>query len=416
MTAPSSRVAQGTGWTIRFGLLTDPGLARERNEDACAVYVPWQPEVVPARADALFLVADGMGGHDAGDVASAHAATEIRRWFTGQGAPPGEDDDAFAEALERVVVAVHASLLALGREQGLTRGAGSTLTALCLRGGQIHVAHVGDSRLYRLRDRALVQLTRDHTWVAEQLRSGAITLEEAAYHAQRHMLTRCLGVGSDVQVDLMRFDALPGDRYLLCSDGLHGPVSDDEILEVMEASTDPQHAARTLVERANLAAGPDNITAVVLHLGTPWEGSATDPGLPLPEGAAGAGEAEGVPMTIRHPPPTPSSPAREAGGEGTLSGFLAGAGVVLLLVALVAGLGGERSGADAAAPPDHTPEFSESAGTDTDPDPGEAVGPDPEPALPPSDASEAPGEPAEVTSPHPAGTLPVSIPNRGIRR
>jgi serine/threonine protein phosphatase PrpC len=373
---PGQAQGHGPGWTLRFGLLTDPGLARERNEDACAVYVPWQGERAPARADALFLVADGMGGHEAGDVASAHVAGALRHWFTSGDAPRGEDNDAFGEALHGVVLRAHDSLLALGEEKGLTRGAGSTLTALCLRGDQLHVAHVGDSRLYRLRDQALVQLTRDHAWVAEQVRAGALSPEEAAHHPQRHMLTQCLGVGRDVQVDLLRFEAVEGDRYLLCSDGLHGPVSDGEILDLMAASRDPQETVRALVDRANQAAGPDNITAVVLHLEAPWEGPHTDPELILPgatdpgtthpgavdpgatdpgvggAGLPGAHEPTGPHRVPASTPSTSTSPSRtwQDRWGGNLPGFLAGAGVMLLVVALVTtlSLGGQDAGASAA--------------------------------------------------------------------
>jgi len=352
-------------WALRFGLLTDPGLARERNEDACAVYVPWHGETAPARADALFLVADGMGGHEAGDVASAHVAATLRRWFTTRDAPEGEDDDAFGEALQSAVLEIHDSLLALGRERGLARGAGSTLTALCLRGDQAHVAHVGDSRLYRLRDDALARLTRDHAWVAEQLRAGVLSPEEAALHPQRHMLTQCLGVGGDIQVDLFRFQVLPGDRFLLCSDGLHGPVTADEIRQVMAASSDPQRTARALVDRANQATGPDNITAVVLHLDLPWQGPTTEPELALPgiaPAARGSLTVHGASTSPTGKPPRLSSPPPLPWGDGrggTLRGFLAGAGAMLLLVALIATLVGEDD--DHTGPPPRSSEVEDSA-------------------------------------------------------
>ncbi len=490
-------------WSLRFGLLSDPGLLRERNEDACAVYAPWEGEVNTARGDALFLVADGMGGHEAGDRASRHVASELRQWFTAGPTPEPASEEAFAEALEAAVLRSHDSLLALAKKEHLARGAGSTLTALCLRGDQLHVAHVGDSRLYRVRDQALVQLTRDHAWVAEQLRAGAITPEEALHHPQRHMLTQCLGVGADVQVDLLRFDALPGDRYLLCSDGLHGPVGEGEILDLLLASDDAQETARALVARANAASGPDNITAVVLYLvprhparaalldtdpGLPWaegglrtdaavslrSGLRTDPEASLPSGLgtdsavnpeAGLGtdpeaslrsglrtdpeaslpsglgtdsavSPEAGPRADSNANPhTGREAVREAGagadreagleavplmappprvetGSPALRGFLVGAGVVLLAVALVTSLGGERAARaggpaevpeERAFPADASEEGAEGdgearstpeKGAPPPPDDADAPAPsDPGEAAPPADGPDGPAQP-----------------------
>src|SRR5690606_17973677 len=150
-------------------------------------------------------------------------------------------------------------------EQGSARGMGSTITLAAVRDDALVVAHVGDSRLYRLRGGRMEQITEDHSWTAEQRRRGLLSHEEEAAHPRRNLLTDCIGVDREISVFTTTLELEEGDRFLLCSDGLHGPVSDDEIAAIL-AQSDPETAARLLVERANEAGGPDNITAVVLHV------------------------------------------------------------------------------------------------------------------------------------------------------
>jgi len=309
-------------------MLTDPGRARERNEDACAVFVPYAGESPRVRSDALFLVADGMGGHEAGDLASAYVAREVRGWFTSGKTPPGEDTESFVRELRAVVEKTNEGLLQLARERHLARGAGSTVTVACLRDDLLHLVHVGDTRLYRLRSGGLQQLTLDHSWVAEQQRAGILTAEEAETHPQRHMLTECLGVATDVNVFASTEEVLPGDRYLLCSDGLHGPVSEEEIARVLAFGDDPQEAARELVALANQHQGPDNITAVVVHLGLRFTGAPTDPEIQAP-----SADDHQAP-----PPPDGQAPLEDQARDpkegvrlSILSGVLLGAGGILIL-------------------------------------------------------------------------------------
>jgi serine/threonine protein phosphatase PrpC len=324
--APTSSLRRR--WDIRFGMLTDPGLARERNEDACAVFVPYAGESPRVRSDALFLVADGMGGHEAGDLASAFVAREVRGWFTSGETPPGEDTESFVRELRGVVEKTNEGLLQLARERHLARGAGSTVTVACLRDDLLHLVHVGDTRLYRLRSGQLQQLTLDHSWVAEQQRAGILTAEEAETHPQRHMLTECLGVATDVNVFASTEEVLPGDRYLLCSDGLHGTVPEEEIARVLASGDDPQEAARELVALANQNHGPDNITAVVVHLRSRFTGAPTDPEIRAPSADHRLTPA---PQGPEAPTDTEPTGPEEKTRIPIVPGVLVGTGVLLIL-------------------------------------------------------------------------------------
>lgn len=251
---------------LRLGILSDVGRMRDRNEDSHAVFLRHEGEEVASRGDALFLVADGMGGHEAGDVASRLAADSIRAWFTDAGVREHASESGFTTELYDRVLETNRSLLELGRNEGLAAGVGSTLTLACVRGDRLHVAHVGDTRLYRLRGDAFEQLTPDHSWVAEQERAGLLSPDQIRNHPHRHMLTECLGMTNAVEVFSATHDVRAGDRYLLCSDGLHGSVADPELAHLLADSRDPQATVRTLVDLANERSGPDNVTAIVVHV------------------------------------------------------------------------------------------------------------------------------------------------------
>lgn len=251
-----------TLWNLQVGADTDVGRHRQRNEDSFCVLLAG--EDLPSDVPAVVAVADGMGGHEAGDVASAFVIDAIRAAF----APDGElrrlESDLapqLAAMLRRANVDLHAAAV----EQGAARGMGSTITLGVVRGQELVVAHVGDSRLYRFRAGQIEQITEDHSWTAEQRRRGLISEEEEAHHPRRNLLTDCIGVDREITVFTTSLSLRDGDRFLICSDGLFGPVSDDEIATILMTS-DPEAAASLLVERANDAGGPDNITAVVLDV------------------------------------------------------------------------------------------------------------------------------------------------------
>lgn len=234
---------------LRSAAVTDRGRARRRNEDAYHL------------GESVFAVADGMGGHLAGDVASATALLPVQaldgRVF--------QDAATAQAAMLDAVLAANAAVVRKAADEPDLRGMGTTLTAAIVEGRRLHVAHVGDSRAYLIRDGDLTQLTRDHTLVAHLIEEGQITEEEAAHHPHRSIITRAIGVDVDLDVDTLTIELQDGDQVLLCSDGLTGPLSDTTIEEIVGPEADIDEAARSLVDAANEAGGPDNITVVLLR-------------------------------------------------------------------------------------------------------------------------------------------------------
>jgi protein phosphatase len=225
---------------------TDTGRQRKGNEDAYFARSP------------LFAVADGMGGAQAGEVASAAAIEAIER-----GLPDGPGSPE--ERLASLVLDANERIIALAAEDQGRAGMGTTMTAAYLTEAEVAVAHVGDSRLYRLRGGELERLTEDHTLVAELERQGKITQEEAGRHPQRSIITRALGAEPDIQVDHHTWPARDGDVYLICSDGLM-MFPDERIGEIVRNAPDLRSAARALVDAANAGGGRDNITVVLFRV------------------------------------------------------------------------------------------------------------------------------------------------------
>lgn len=234
---------------VLVGAATDVGRVRERNEDG---FLSREP---------LFAVADGMGGHRGGSVASK-LALEVLSQMGGD----SMSGDGAAKDLAEMVVQANEAVLERASEQPRLTGMGTTLTAIVVQPGRLHLAHVGDSRAYMLRDGTLSQLTEDHSLVQRMVKEGKLTPEEAEVHPHRSVLTRALGVEPELEVDKETIEVRPGDRVLLCSDGLTTMVSEDEIQEVLAEQQDPQAAAEALVEAANEAGGADNVTAVVIDV------------------------------------------------------------------------------------------------------------------------------------------------------
>lgn len=244
---------------VAVGVQTDVGRVRKGNEDSYLLEAP------------IYAVADGMGGHIAGDVASATAVSVISEGIDAQ---PPEDGSALANLVSRANDAIWEK----ARSDPSLRGMGTTCTLLMIDGDVAHIAHVGDSRAYLLRDGSFRQLTEDHTLVERMVREGRLSAEEAANHPQRSIITRALGVDSNVQVDVLEEPLAKGDRILLTSDGLTGMVEPDEIARVLDGEEDPQAAADRLVAMANDAGGEDNVTVLVLHVGkTQQDGSPAPP-------------------------------------------------------------------------------------------------------------------------------------------
>jgi PPM family protein phosphatase len=230
--------------------LSHPGRVRQRNEDA---YVCAPP---------LFAVADGMGGAQAGEIASRLAAAALREY---QSTPPLDEPQPEAR-LRSIIQEANRRIYARAASDPKVSGMGTTVTAALLAGDRVAVGHVGDSRAYRLRDGSLEQLTQDHSLVADLVRSGRLTPEEAEVHPQRSVITRALGTDAAVVVDSFTVDAKPGDVFLLCSDGLTTMVDEAAVTRAITAAPDLGTAARAPVEGANRGGGEDNITVVLFAL------------------------------------------------------------------------------------------------------------------------------------------------------
>jgi PPM family protein phosphatase len=226
---------------------TDVGRQRQSNEDAYLERAP------------VFAVADGMGGARAGEVASRLAIEAFDR------APAGGDSPE--ARLAAVAHAANDEIYRLAQQDSSRAGMGTTLTAAVVSDGEIAIGHVGDSRLYRLRDGELERLTDDHSLVEELVKQRKLTPEQAEVHPQRSVITRALGPEPAVQVDTHTHTARAGDVYLICSDGLTGMVSERELTEILRSSRHLSEAADRLVAAANAAGGKDNITVVLFRLG-----------------------------------------------------------------------------------------------------------------------------------------------------
>ncbi len=234
--------------------LSDVGRNRETNEDSYCC----EPRV------GLYVVADGMGGHVAGEVASRLAVETLLRTFRNGGPPTGDPEEAAAR-MRRAVDEANDRILEQMETHAEQRGMGTTLVALLVSGSWAIIGHVGDSRAYLLRDGELRRLTEDHSWVHEQVRAGLLSAGDAERHPLRNVVTRALGSRLRVSLDLCRERILPGDVFLLCSDGLNSMVHDEEIRELLRRYQDePERACRALVEAANAHGGEDNTTVVVV--------------------------------------------------------------------------------------------------------------------------------------------------------
>ena len=246
--------------SVAYASLTDVGFRRANNQDSYAYTVCSEEDVWRSRGH-LFLVADGMGGHAVGELASKLAADTVPHHFF------RKSDDATPTALVESLVEANRVINERGTHNSDFDRMGTTCTAISLGPQGLHIAHVGDSRAYRVRNGIIEQLTFDHSLQWELIRQGAVKPEEVHLHHPRNVITRCLGPESNVQVDLEGPIAIePGDKYLLCSDGLTGHVEDDEIGFILN-SLPPKSAAKLLVHLANLRGGSDNTTVVVVHVG-----------------------------------------------------------------------------------------------------------------------------------------------------
>lgn len=248
---------------LEIGARTDTGRVRENNEDSYGV----EPDI------SLFVVADGMGGAEHGEIASATAVAVISKYCRDAVSDPslpleGPARPNLNTASNRLLSAIrsaHSSICRLSADDPRLRGMGTTVVAAWVQNGVLSLAHVGDSRAYRLHSGHLEQITNDHSLVAEQVRAGLLTSEQAAQSNLQSVLTRALGHAETVEVDIQELSIPEGDTFLLCSDGLSRMVPDEQIRSGIEESDGLQAAADRLIDLSNSAGGEDNITAVLFR-------------------------------------------------------------------------------------------------------------------------------------------------------
>ena len=319
---------------IRYAARSDTGLIRAANEDSGYA------------GPRLLVVADGVGGHAAGEVASSVAVASLSTL---------DEDSPGGDLLERLAGAVHTAnshLRDMVAGDPDLKGMGTTLTALLRAGSRFGLVHVGDSRCYLLRDGTLQQITHDHTFVQTLVDEGRITAEEADHHPQRNLITNSLDGRADIDLDLSVRETRAGDRYLLCSDGLSGVVSEDTLRETLVQEADTEAACERLVQLALRGGGPDNVTAIVADV---VEVETKPPSaVPVTVGAAADGVAQSGPATpaattdtpagkaaaLRPPPEERAEP--EVLEAGRRRRWPVVAGLVVLLLLTAAGFGAYR--------------------------------------------------------------------------
>jgi protein phosphatase len=240
--------------------LTDVGRVRPNNEDAFGKFEPANEDEQRA-SGWLFLVADGMGGHQGGETASELAVNTVMRSYI------ADRNDDRAASLESAVQEANRVILQASSTDPSLMGMGTTCTAMAVRDGFAYFVHVGDSRAYVSRQGEMIQLTQDHSLVGEMVRSGILSDEDARVHPKRNVITRSLGIQETVEVDtpFSPFKLERGDVFLICSDGLTSLVPDEEISAVLDENS-PQDACRRLVDKANQNGGRDNVTVLVIKV------------------------------------------------------------------------------------------------------------------------------------------------------
>lgn len=251
---------------LRVGYASDIGKSRDHNEDTVIAFQGVHLGDDSSGPLGFFVVADGMGGHHAGEVASSLAARLVTREVLINiylsfvlDETPVPDMAPITEILRNAVQNANDQV----HEQ--VPGGGTTLTCALILGRRAYIAHVGDSRAYLLNNSAIKQVTQDHSYVGRLIELGELSPEEAAVHPQRHVLYRAIGQGDNLAIDTYHHSLPSGSRLLLCSDGLSGLVSEQEIRDIIASASTPQEACQRLLEAANDAGGPDNITAVLIE-------------------------------------------------------------------------------------------------------------------------------------------------------
>ncbi|HUF18742.1 MAG TPA: Stp1/IreP family PP2C-type Ser/Thr phosphatase [Thermoanaerobaculia bacterium] len=336
--APLAAIDRPNRLLVRVAQKTDVGLVRSENQDFAILSTP-EEERLAADRGSLMVVADGMGGHRGGATASRMAATIIKTEYL---------NNEFIDpptALKHALESANTQIYAAAQTNPELRGMGTTCSALVIRRGVAHFAHVGDSRIYLIRGEEIHQLTQDHSLVASMVREGLLTKDEAEVHPRRNVLQRSMGVIEQVEIDVSSAMAVePGDTFILCSDGLHGLVKEAEMREVARLPIDS--ATNEFIQRAIGRGAPDNVTVIVAKVEDGPAGEQTADDDTHPTGAVPFMPAE-ADETVRATQESPLPPAQAANRGGKLL-------IWLLITVIVLGIAGAAIvyyGRDANAPP-----------------------------------------------------------------
>lgn len=241
---------------MRFAAGTDRGLVRDSNEDSYKII----PE--SSQNSYVYIIADGMGGHNCGEVASRMAVDFISNYVQKDGSQLFSSQN-IEEKLKKLVEDTNTTVFETSLKNPEASGMGTTLTMAVIAGQKVTVAHVGDSRLYLMRDEIIQQITEDHTYIWELIKKGSLTREEAEVHPRKHVITRAIGSSPDLEVDMLTLEIQDEDILLLCTDGLTNMIGDDEIYRILK-DNEPEAACEALIEAAKSKGGEDNITVIVI--------------------------------------------------------------------------------------------------------------------------------------------------------
>lgn len=241
---------------IQIGFKCNKGIVREKNEDACFV--------IPSHD--VYIVADGVGGNNSGEVASRTAVSEIANCVNNGDLQDQKEPDEIFGFFAEVIDDVNEKIYRMGRSDENNRGMATTIVMAYIYKGAAYIANIGDSRAYLFRSGVLNRITKDHTYVNELIDKGFITEEEAETHSQKNVITKALGADMYVEPDFYRLEVSRGDILLLCSDGLHGEVPPESIVGILQESDNMNDACSQLVEEALRRGGRDNITVVCLKI------------------------------------------------------------------------------------------------------------------------------------------------------
>ncbi|MCX7921873.1 MAG: Stp1/IreP family PP2C-type Ser/Thr phosphatase [Clostridia bacterium] len=241
---------------MKFGVRSDKGMVREINEDCCDVIAGYPG--VPVS----FIIADGMGGHNSGEIASRMAIEIASNQLLQLPELLRDNEDVFSAILQ-IMQKANSEIYRNSLEHEANHGMGTTLIIAVVYNRSLYIGHIGDSRVYRLRDGTIQRITTDHSFIEEMVMNGSLTREEAENHPRKNLITRALGCAENIQIDTYLCDISDKDIFMLCTDGLTNMLSDDEINQIIDRADDPEFACNELVNRANEKGGEDNITVIL---------------------------------------------------------------------------------------------------------------------------------------------------------